>query len=252
MKQRNKNRRKYGYQPTINTESTRSTEGEFEAIAMDNFNNDTNMNKTFVLYREGFCEGEDGTSMIPVNTITRGSMLEMDIDGISDILPKKFQLNHIISRCPQKYHFMKWKCLYSLLQDGCSMQTFYGNTQNMQQSIMIIRDHTDNIFGAFLDSKWRAEYHHYTGSRECFVYKFAFETNEYSIFEYHSTGDKPYFVQSDYDGITIGAGECPAIYIQNNLLMGRTTKSQTFQSDPLSSNSIFQIKNIEIWCPFFE
>ena len=77
--------------------------------------NDTNMNKTFVLYREGFCEGEDGTSMIPVNTITRGSMLEMDIDGISDILPKKFQLNHIISRCPQKYHFMKWKCLYSLL-----------------------------------------------------------------------------------------------------------------------------------------
>ena len=84
------------------------------------------------------------------------------------------------------------------------------------------------------------------------MYKFSFDSHEYSIWEYHSTGQKPYFVQSDYDGITIGAGECPAIYIQNNLLLGRTTKSDTFQSDPLSTNTVFQIQNIEIWCPTWE
>lgn len=103
-----------------------------------------------------------------------------------------------------------------------------------------------------MDSKWKTEYHHYSGSNECFVYKFHFETSEYSIFEYHSCGDKPYFYHGDYDGITIGAGECPAIYIKNDLLLGRTTKCDTFKNDPLSSNSIFNIKDIEIWCPFFE
>mmetsp|Transcript_22847 Transcript_22847/g.20075 ORF Transcript_22847/g.20075 Transcript_22847/m.20075 type:complete len:347 (+) Transcript_22847:68-1108(+) len=243
---------------TINeTESSQSDDGLnlLPPIALENMNGNCDeslINETMmVMYREGFCEGDDGESLIPMNTITRRSLTEMDIDGISNILSNKLQLNHIISRCPERYHFMKWKCLYSLLNHGCSMQTFYRNTEDMQQSVLIIKDQSNNIFGAFLDSKWKAEYHHYTGSNECFVYKFHFEANEYSVFEYHHTGDKPYFVQSDYDGITIGAGECPAIYIQNDLLLGRTTKSDTFTNEALSS-SIFKIKDIEIWCPHFE
>jgi len=215
------------------------------------FSAEISMNKTYVLYREGFYEGDD-EALIPINTITTGSMIEMDIEGRSNILFNQFQLNHIISRTPQKYHFMKWKCLYSLLNDGCSMQTFYGNTENHEQCMLVIQDQSNNIFGAFLDSKFRAQYHHYTGSQDCFVYKFVFESNEYSVFEYHPTGAKPYFLQSDFDGITVGAGECPAIYIERNLLMGRTTKSDTFQSELLSTNSIFEIRNIEVWCPFFE
>lgn len=244
---------------TINeTESSQSNDDLhlLPPIALENMNENCDeslINQTMmVMYREGFCEGDDGESLIPMNTITRRSLTEMDIDGISNILSNKLQLNHIISRCPERYQYMKWKCSYSLLNHGCSMQTFYSNTEDTQQSVMIIKDQSNNIFGAFLDSKWKAEYHHYAGSNECFVYKFHFESNEYSIFEYHHTGEKPYFVQSDYDGITIGAGECPAIYIQNDLLLGRTTKSDTFTSEPLSSNPIFQIKDIEIWSPHFE
>eukprot|EP01083_Nonionella_stella_P084907 235140_1 len=223
-------------------------------ISMNDFaaDIDDEMNKTYVLYREGFCHGSDGDSMMPINTITTQTMEPMDIAGPSDILTSKFQLNHIISRTPPRYQIMKWKLFYSLLNDGCSMQTFYGNTQDFEQSLLILKDNDNNIFGAFLDSKWKAEYHHYTGSANCFVYRFSFEHDEYSIFEYHSSGDKPYYVQSDYDGITIGAGECPAIYIANNLLMGRTAKSDTFDSEPLSTNTIFEIQNIEIWCPVFD
>ena len=102
-----------------------------------------------------------------------------------------------------------------------------------------------------MDSKWKAEYHHYAGSNKCFVYKFHFETNEYSIFEYHHSGDKPYFVQSDYNGITIGL-ENVQQFIFKMIYCWEGPQCDTFKNDPLSSNPIFQIKNLEIWCPFFE
>ena len=119
-------------------------------IALEEINadcdDDTNIDKTYVLYREGFCADEDGASLIPMNTITRRSLIEMDIDGVSNILSNKLQLNHIISRCPERYHYMKWKCLYSLLNHGCSMQTFYHNTQDLEQSMLIIHDQSDNVW----------------------------------------------------------------------------------------------------------
>eukprot|EP00485_Elphidium_margaritaceum_P009208 CAMPEP_0202691512 /NCGR_PEP_ID=MMETSP1385-20130828/6211_1 /ASSEMBLY_ACC=CAM_ASM_000861 /TAXON_ID=933848 /ORGANISM="Elphidium margaritaceum" /LENGTH=246 /DNA_ID=CAMNT_0049346933 /DNA_START=132 /DNA_END=868 /DNA_ORIENTATION=+ len=195
--------------------------------------------KKLVLYREGFYESDEG-QWTPINTICTRSLTPIDIEGGSDILTSASQLSHILSRAPQRYQCMKWKCFYSLLKDGCSMQTFYDRTMEQDINVLIVQDAQNNIFGAYVDAKLKAKHpQRYDGSNECFVYKFTFDIQNrtYSIFEYHAPAcpakAKPYFVQSDDEGITIGAGECPAIYIQNNLLEGSSTESQTFNSEPL-------------------
>lgn len=146
-----KHHKHHRHHTTINeTESIQSNEGLelLPPISMDIINkncDDFNINnKRYVLYREGFCCGDNG-DLQSINTITTRSLIEMDIDGISNILSNKLQLNHIISRSPEKYHFMKWKCLYSLLNDGCSINTFYHNIQDMEQSMLIIKDKSNNV-----------------------------------------------------------------------------------------------------------
>lgn len=119
---------------------------------------------------------------------------------------------------------------------------------------------TLTIFGAFLDCelKFNDLEHSYHGSMESFVFRFEFGRKKYSIFEYHHTGSEPYILQCDHNGITVGKGESPALFIDHNLIRGSTMECMTFRNDllsPRATNSkelkqhVFRIKDMEIWCP---
>ena len=43
----------------------------------------------------------------------------------------------------------EWRLLFSIAKDGHSMQTFYSNTKNRDNTVIIIKDDNDKVFGAF-------------------------------------------------------------------------------------------------------
>ena len=110
------------------------------------------------------------------------------------------------------------------------------------------------VFGAFLDCNLKIDdsLQSYRGSPESFVFRFEFGKKEYSIFEYHHTGSEHTYL-FDSSGITIGKAESPALFIQSNLLNGTSVECSTFRNEPLSAGKqVFEIKDLEIWCPTLE
>jgi len=51
------------------------------------------------------------------------------------------------------------------------MQTFYNNTRHRDNTVIIIQDMKDTIFGAYCCEEWKMKSHFY-GTGESFVFKF--------------------------------------------------------------------------------
>ena len=66
---------------------------------------------------------------------------------------------------------------------------------------------------------------------------------------YKGTGIARYYFRNDNRSITIGAGECPAIYFDYEFKFGRSVYCNTFNSPSLTPKTQFKIKKIEIWAP---
>jgi len=174
------------------------------------------------------------------------------------------ELRQIISLCPSRTHIWRWKLFYSTAIHGISMNTLYGNCEDVEESILLIKDSSNHIFGAYLDVEW-AVAADYRGSIDCFVFQFVDQANDESESEkketetekeaksrhklvaYRASGQHSYFLRSDMEQITIGAGECPALYFDSDLNLGRSTNCSTFRSPCLTKTTPFQITTLEIW-----
>lgn len=69
----------------------------------------------------------------------------------------------------------EWTLLFTMNSDGVSMQTFYANTKNRDNTVLLLKDEHDHIFGAYCCEKWHS-YLSYYGRGENFV--FTFETDD--------------------------------------------------------------------------
>merc|ERR1719410_1086007 len=130
-----------------------------------------------------------------------------------------FELRQIVCLCPSRTHIWKWKLFYSTAIHGISMNTLYGNCENVDESILIIKDSTNNIFGAFIDVQWTVSTD-YRGSIDCFVFKFVDKeendddkeektdkkdnNSKHKLIIYRPSGQKAYFMRNDMQSITIG------------------------------------------------
>jgi hypothetical protein len=64
-----------------------------------------------------------------------------------------------------------WDLLFSIDSEGTSMMTFYNCIQEHEETIILIRDSDDCIFGAFTNERWHYDKKFY-GSAESFVFNF--------------------------------------------------------------------------------
>jgi len=168
-----------------------------------------------------------------------------------------FKLKQIITKCPTRCHLYKWRLMYSTQNDGISINTLYKNMDNAEDSIIIINTVQDTIFGAFIDCKWtdpKTKKIDYKGTIDCFVFNYI-QNNEIKdkdqsqLTIYRGSGIKKYFFRNDDHSVTIGAGECPAIYFDYDFSLGRSVKCDSFRSPPLTKDTPFKIKKLEIWAP---
>lgn len=76
----------------------------------------------------------------------------------------------------------EWKLLFTISKDGVSMQTFYRNTRHRDNTVILIKDHNDKVFGAYCCEEWKMHKYFY-GIGESFVFKFI-EEDDIKVFEY--------------------------------------------------------------------
>lgn len=73
-----------------------------------------------------------------------------------------------------------WVLLYSISRDGVSMQTFYALTKNRDNTVLLIKDQDDRVFGAFCCEAWHSANYFY-GRGESFVFTFG-EDDDFKVF----------------------------------------------------------------------
>lgn len=79
---------------------------------------------------------------------------------------------------PPLLKMREWTLVFSIDRDGCSMHTFYAeveqyfeNNSLAEETIMLVQDQRDSIFGCLSMEKWRNSSKFY-GSGENFIFKF--------------------------------------------------------------------------------
>eukprot|EP00347_Sterkiella_histriomuscorum_P017009 403351003 len=146
---------------------------------------------------------------------------------------------------PGLVRMREWKLLYSINTDGVSMQTFFRSTRRRDNTVLLIKDTNDSIFGAYCCEEWRTHPYYY-GIGESFVFKFQDGQEDIKVFGYTCLNEKIQFC--DDKCIMIGGGgKGASIFINNNFLEGRSSESETFNNEILSSTQDFSIKAFEVW-----
>jgi hypothetical protein len=97
-----------------------------------------------------------------------------DISTIIDDVSRK-QISFFL---PPLVRMREWKLLFTPKTDGVSMQTFYNNLKQRDNTLMLIRDECDRIFGAFCCEAWKISNKFY-GTGESFV--FSFEEDDINV-----------------------------------------------------------------------
>jgi len=79
---------------------------------------------------------------------------------------------HVLSyHLPSTIRLSKWDLLFTPSRDGYSNLTFFSKLEDMQETILVIKDTRGYIFGAFVTEEWRDSNSFY-GDGYSFVFSF--------------------------------------------------------------------------------
>ncbi|CAG8486201.1 8124_t:CDS:2 [Diversispora eburnea] len=152
-------------------------------------------------------------------------------DQIRHKLPRRIRLS------------TKWNLLYSLDQDGTSMNTMYYKVKDKGPLILTIKDMDDQVFGAFVTEPFKRRPSYYgTGEWS------SISSLQPLVKFYHWTGRNEYIILSEHDYLAIGGGEGRiGLWIDSDLQSGHSTRCDTFDNDTLSSTPEFECMGLEVW-----
>eukprot|EP01006_Ploeotia_vitrea_P051517 TRINITY_DN67570_c8_g4_i2.p1 TRINITY_DN67570_c8_g4~~TRINITY_DN67570_c8_g4_i2.p1 ORF type:complete len:285 (-),score=55.93 TRINITY_DN67570_c8_g4_i2:1393-2247(-) len=172
------------------------------------------------------------------------------------------QLRHIVYHLPPRFRTAsQWTLKYNSLEHGISLDTMYRNLSKSEHHVFIIRTMKGQVLGAFVPGKVAVSTH-YTGTGETFVFTFGDDPTNEKIVVYKWKGDffanEHFILASHEDGLHVGGGGHPALWLHKMLLKGSSGQCQTFASPPLISgvptkvddsqdNHEFDIYAVEWW-----
>ena len=166
------------------------------------------------------------------------------LDKTSEILSER-QLRELHSHLPYYHQNKNLRLLYTMSKDGSSMKTFYYKADEVKNSILLVKDDSQNVFGAFVSEQFRMNSHGFYGTGECFLFSF-FKTERIHCFP--STGLNDYFVYSDDKILSFGCSDNYfSLSLENDFMTGYTKTTQTYKNPPLSTKENFFISKLELW-----
>lgn len=145
---------------------------------------------------------------------------------------------------------VKWVLRYTPKAHGISLQTLFFNCQGYDETLLLVQDAEEHVFGGFAAQPWELSTRFY-GSGEAFVFSFGrlaagAAASEPSIFTWTSANS--YFMYSDEMGIAMGGGNGRhAFYLSSGLLRGYSGPTETFGNPTLAASEEFVVKDFEIW-----
>lgn len=123
---------------------------------------------------------------------------------------------------PPLFRMREWKKIYSIDEDGVSLQTFYSNAHGYTNSLLFIEDNGGYKFGAYCCEDW-AVHKHFYGTGESFL--FTFRDSEEDIEFYRWSGYNDHVQYSDKDSIAVGGADGKfALYLRSNFYHGVSNK----------------------------
>jgi hypothetical protein len=174
---------------------------------------------------------------------------------------------------------------YSLVRDGASLDTLKGYVRGAPYTVVAIETPTGKVFGSFTSAPWRTNPGFYGGAPS-FVWKMRHNRRSKcsSLFEqaqleseidvFMATNQRDLLQVCRHDQMAVGGDEYSsttaavketekspldesgfAFSLENDLLVGTTSRCTTFQSPPLVSGSgshpdqsqVFEVAGLEVW-----
>ena len=165
------------------------------------------------------------------------------LDVPSDIL-STYQLKQLYEFLPDSHQYSDLYRVFSLSIDGSSLKTFYYKCQDINNSILVIKDDEDNIFGGYASECFQPT-KNFSGTGECFLFTF-YKENKIHVF--NSTGINRFFMYCDDEQICFGCSDDYfSLSLRNDFLEGYSQTTKTYQNQPLSSKDKFIIVKLELW-----
>ncbi|KAJ6226634.1 mustard [Anaeramoeba flamelloides] len=165
---------------------------------------------------------------------------EIEMIGQSKFL-QKTHIESISKALPLKFSLSAWKLVYSSLEDGFSLTTFFDLTSKYKNSIFVVQNENSEICGAYISTNWR-QVKTYYGNSQMFLFSFF---KKFNVFR--PSNKNGFFVNSSKNGISFGGGNAPALWIDSNLDNATTEMSDTFDNHLLCSKPEFHVIHIEVW-----
>ncbi|EFA83014.1 hypothetical protein PPL_03796 [Heterostelium album PN500] len=149
----------------------------------------------------------------------------------------------VIPDLPVLYRLSDWVLLYKTERDGISMKTMYAKTYSQGACIILLKDFNNNVFGGFISESIKVSKSFY-GSGECFLMKF-----KPTYKSYKWTRENRCFVLTEDNYISMGAGFNGkyGLWLDSEFNEGTSSRSETFDNDPLANEEDFKCVGMEIW-----
>jgi hypothetical protein len=165
------------------------------------------------------------------------------LDVPSDIL-NTAKLKQLYEFLPDSHQYSNLYRIFSMTVDGCALKTFYNKCQDINNSILVIKDDEDNVFGGYASECFEPT-RNFSGTGECFLFTF-YNGNKIHVF--NSTGINRFYMYCDDKQVCFGCSDDYfSLSLRNDFLEGYTQTTQTYQNLLLSSKDKFTIVKLELW-----
>ena len=156
-------------------------------------------------------------------------------------------MNAISSHAPVRHRHKKWVLLYSTLRDGISMQTLLRKAKGHAPTVLLVRDMSKHVFGAFCSESWRVS-QRYFGTGETFVFRVDPDPAVWKWWlDKSNEQQNDFFLWGSPEGIAVGGAGGYAIWLDSQLCHGLSRCSATFGNSCLASVEEFPIGAVELW-----
>jgi len=144
---------------------------------------------------------------------------------------------------PHRYRICDPVLLYRSESHGYSFKTFLNKTEDQEPLLLLIKSDNENIFGAYLSTKWQHVQQYY-GTRECFLFTLFPRAQHFPWTE----GNTEQFINLDKTSLKIGGGFKIGLYL-NDTWNGSSERCETFRNEPLNgaTSTLFECVGIEVY-----
>lgn len=154
-------------------------------------------------------------------------------------------IKQLAAHLPNRFIFSDWMLLYSTLEHGCSLNTFYRCCAGKGACILAVKADGGKVFGGFATGwqKPRAGTNNsFYGSGECFLWEVEHIGAQPPMPDgscppppeichpYHWTSENNFFLYSDKEYCAMGSGGHFGLWLDEELLHGGSDISETYQN----------------------